>query len=116
MQSYDATGVGLEFGPVAHGRTADGFDVETHRYDEAEAKDSGTGNVGGDIGRENGAIFADGDGVLGFDTDIRLDGGGFERSGGFGFGVTKCAADGEPGDVGLQRGDGSGRKIFQVDG
>ena len=58
VQRDDADGLGLELGPMAQGRAADGLDIEAGRHDEAEAENASAGNLDGGVRGQNGAVFA----------------------------------------------------------
>ena len=116
VQGDDAIVGRFQLGPMAQGRAADGLDIEAGRQEEAQTKNPRAGDVHSGVGGENGPVFAEREGILGFNAHVRLDGGGFQRSGRLAVGVTECAPDGEAGNLRLQRGRNIGREIFQVDG
>ena len=72
MQRDDAPGVGLQFRPLAQGRTADGFDVEARRHQKAQVENARARDVHREIVRQHGAVFAERQRVLGFHAHIRL--------------------------------------------
>ena len=78
VQRDHAPGVGLQLGPMTQRRAADGLDVEARGHDEAQAENAGAGDIDGGIGGEDGAVFAEREGVLRLDPHVRLDGGGLQ--------------------------------------
>ena len=94
MQRDEATSVGLEFGPMAHGGTADGFDIEADGKRKAEAENSGARNINERIEGEDRAVFTERKSLLSFNANVRFDGRGFKGEFGAGIGITESAARG----------------------
>ena len=103
VQRDHAARVGLQLGPMAQRRAADGLDVEARGHDEAQAENARARDVDRGIGGQDGAVLAEREGVLGLDPHIRLDGGGLQGSGSLGVGIAERAAQGEPGNLRLER-------------
>ena len=89
--------------------------VEAGGHDEAQPEDARAGDVDRGIGGEDGTVFAERERVLGFDPDVGFDSRRLQRSAGLGIVITEGAAQGEPGDLRLERSDQVGGEVVQVE-
>ena len=78
VQCDQAPGIGFHFGPMAQGRTADGFDVEAGRHQEAEPENPCACDRHRGIGRQDCPVFPERKGVLRLDAHVGFNGGSLQ--------------------------------------